>query len=188
VAFAVAAAHELVSVSPDYYSVEFAFWAAKARDGGIDAARGTLISAGLRGALEEGSRSEVLWPYGVSPWPPGPAPAVAVAGARTGSAFSYAHVALSFDAIASALSSGPIILGYLIVPQSWKAPRGVVDVVAGRKPSGRHAVVALAHDDHKDALVVRNSWGERWGDRGYGYVTRAYTDLFLLSAFEVTRC
>ncbi|HWE98113.1 MAG TPA: C1 family peptidase [Tepidisphaeraceae bacterium] len=44
---------------------------------------------------------------------------------------------------------------------------------------GGHAVLAVGYDDNhfgndKGALVIRNSWGSRWGKGGYGYVPYEY--------------
>jgi C1A family cysteine protease len=44
---------------------------------------------------------------------------------------------------------------------------------------GGHAVVAVGYDDRravstKGALLVRNSWGETWGDGGYGWLPYVY--------------
>lgn len=35
------------------------------------------------------------------------------------------------------------------------------------KVDGFHAVLAIGYDDSKKALLVRNSWGEDWGDDGH---------------------
>jgi len=34
-----------------------------------------------------------------------------------------------------------------------------------------HAVVIVGYDDEKKLFEIRNSWGEGWGDHGYGFVT-----------------
>ena len=45
---------------------------------------------------------------------------------------------------------------------------------------GGHAVVAIGYDDdrqiesEKGALMIRNSWGEDWGDNGYGWLPYKY--------------
>jgi C1A family cysteine protease len=45
---------------------------------------------------------------------------------------------------------------------------------------GGHAVMAVGYDDSRKigsdtgALLIRNSWGTEWGDRGYGWLPYAY--------------
>ncbi|NIM50659.1 MAG: cysteine protease [Gemmatimonadales bacterium] len=51
---------------------------------------------------------------------------------------------------------------------------------AGDKRAGGHAVVAVGYEDkrkigtHTGALLIRNSWGEDWGEDGYGYLPYQY--------------
>lgn len=45
---------------------------------------------------------------------------------------------------------------------------------AGEKPDGGHAVVAVGYSDSSKCLILRNSWGTKWGDRGYFYMPYAY--------------
>lgn len=39
---------------------------------------------------------------------------------------------------------------------------------------GGHAVCAVGFDDEKSIFIVRNSWGDQWGDHGYFYLPYAY--------------
>merc|ERR1712203_917952 len=39
---------------------------------------------------------------------------------------------------------------------------------------GGHAVMAIGYDDEEKVFVVRNSWGEEWGDSGYFYMPYDY--------------
>ncbi len=42
------------------------------------------------------------------------------------------------------------------------------------KVLGGHAVMAVGYDDNREAVIVRNSWGKEWGDKGYFYMPYAY--------------
>ncbi len=47
---------------------------------------------------------------------------------------------------------------------------------------GGHAVLAVRFDDqrkignYKGALLIRNSWGADWGEKGYGWLPYAYIE------------
>ena len=57
----------------------------------------------------------------------------------------------------------------------------------GEKPLGGHAIMAVGYDDEIEikngacedlatagALLIRNSWSEEWGDKGYGWLPYEY--------------
>jgi C1A family cysteine protease len=46
---------------------------------------------------------------------------------------------------------------------------------------GGHAVLAVGYDDIRSVLIVRNSWGENWGDRGYFYMPYDYIEKLKLA-------
>ena len=38
------------------------------------------------------------------------------------------------------------------------------------KPIGQHAVITVGYDDTTNRIIVANSWGPGWGDKGYFYM------------------
>jgi C1A family cysteine protease len=42
------------------------------------------------------------------------------------------------------------------------------------KFTGGHAVLAVGYDQKRRVLIVRNSWGTKWGDQGYFYLSYDY--------------
>jgi C1A family cysteine protease len=44
----------------------------------------------------------------------------------------------------------------------------------GRTSHGNHAMLAVGYLDSHQVFIVRNSWGEDWGDRGYCYIPYDY--------------
>jgi hypothetical protein len=55
-------------------------------------------------------------------------------------------------------------------------------------PARRHAVIAAAHGtvDGERAILVRNSWGARWGAAGYGWLTETFLAPRLFAATILT--
>lgn len=51
---------------------------------------------------------------------------------------------------------------------------------ASDRMEGGHAVMTVGYDDnrkigkHTGALLIRNSWGDQWGDKGYGWLPYEY--------------
>lgn len=41
---------------------------------------------------------------------------------------------------------------------------------------GRHSIGLISVDERRDLLVFPNSWGQSWGDRGFGYLSEDYFD------------
>lgn len=45
---------------------------------------------------------------------------------------------------------------------------------ANEQNLGGHAVLIVGYDDLRKVLIVRNSWGDKWGDKGYFYMPYDY--------------
>jgi C1A family cysteine protease len=82
------------------------------------------------------------------------------------------------------LSKGlPVIFG-MMVPKSFYGigEDGLMTMPCEKEPRlGGHALLAVGYDDHKEVFIVRNSWGEEFGDKGYCYMpyeffTSSYQD------------
>ena len=59
----------------------------------------------------------------------------------------------------------------------------------GEQLLGGHSMIAVGYDDEKmmgpnqGALLVRNSWGAGWGERGYGWLPYKYVEARLAVDF-----
>lgn len=140
---------------------------------------GALLSTMLDAVRLDGQPHEADWPYlrvlptDLSLWapPPGISPLFRRAG-DTGR-----H---TVDAMVSELDGGRPLIALLRLSWSfdWIKPDGIVDEATGEQPdlNRRHAVIAAGHGEvnGQRAIIVRNSWGEGWGDGGYGYLTEKY--------------
>ncbi|MEA5470863.1 C1 family peptidase, partial [Spirulina sp. 06S082] len=49
-----------------------------------------------------------------------------------------------------------------------------LDSEEGREEHGKHAMLCVGYKDSAEVFVVRNSWGEDWGDEGYCYIPYEY--------------
>jgi C1A family cysteine protease len=77
------------------------------------------------------------------------------------------------------LASGyPFIFGFTVYDSFESdavAKTGIVPMPSKTElVLGGHAVMAVGYDDSKKWFIVRNSWGEDWGDKGYFYIPYDY--------------
>jgi GNAT superfamily N-acetyltransferase len=71
-----------------------------------------------------------------------------------------------------ALSQNQSVLVSLDITDKWEsAPQGRIPPLSPSDVSlGSHSVHLVGYDDGKSEIIFANSWGENWGDRGYGYI------------------
>ncbi|MFJ8356816.1 C1 family peptidase [Bacillus paramycoides] len=80
----------------------------------------------------------------------------------------------------AALAHGlPVVLGFLVTKTFYYSEEvrktgivpisGIDDVITENGQQAGHAVCAVGYDDSKQTVIIRNSWGAEWGDKGYCY-------------------
>jgi C1A family cysteine protease len=89
------------------------------------------------------------------------------------------HSVRGLSGIKQALAqSQPVLIG-MVVYESFEsqevAKTGILPMPhANEENLGGHAVLVVGYDDEKQVLIVRNSWGAEWGDKGYFYMPYSY--------------
>jgi hypothetical protein len=141
--------------------------------------QGALLPETLDAVRDDGQPHESGWPYltappaHVSEWKP--PPGISPLFRRAGHALSH-----NIDAMVSELDGGRPLILLLRLSWSfdWVKPDGVVDEAPGEQPdfSRRHAVIAAGHGEisGQRVIIIRNSWGEGWGNGGHGFLTEKY--------------
>lgn len=81
------------------------------------------------------------------------------------------------------------VAGITCFQNFFKNKKGVIPLPYG-KVIGGHAVLFIGYNDKTSLLKFKNSWGENWGDKGYGYLPYAYvlsnlvSDLWTVNSAE----
>ncbi|MFC4078315.1 C1 family peptidase [Salinithrix halophila] len=76
------------------------------------------------------------------------------------------------DEIKQAVANGdPAMVGIDVYPNFDATPSsGIVPPVGEKKSRGGHALVVAGYDEENQWFILRNSWGNRFGDGGYVYM------------------
>ena len=177
-AFATSDAHAALRGAWQALSAEFAFYHAQRR-GGRKPTDGATLSTILEAIREDGQPVETGWPYlkdvpaDSSQWlpPSGTTPVFRRAG--RGSAGDVSAIIAELNQSKSVIALMRLSQSFFSVPAN-----GIIDEAPGEKPdlNLRHAVIALGHGTRgADRMVlVRNSWGPRWGHQGYAWITERF--------------
>lgn len=187
-AFATSACHEHAHSRQTAFSVEWLYFQA-VRRGGEGPDDGVSPSHVCVSLAEDGQPLEEAWPYQtqrVEPWsPPG----------EVGDVFraEEAPSSLDFsDIIATVETERPVVLGLYVgstfyTPAKNGAEACILDDATPPDPESGHAVLAVGTGSigGVEAVLVRNSWGEKWGVKGHAWLPATYWESRALAAFAL---
>jgi hypothetical protein len=181
---AVAGAYEYLvkrHLGAEAYDVSrlFIYYNGRAVDGIEHEDEGSVIGSLIESLKQHGACSEETWPFDESLVNETPSDEAYEEAAQF-RVEDNALVPTDLQAWKSALAEGyPIIFGISLF-QSFDRHRrpGLVPMPspseASRESHGGHAMLAVGYSDPDRVFIVRNSWGEAWGDRGYCYIPYDY--------------
>ena len=170
------------------------YYLERAMEGTILSDAGGMIRDGIKALVKWGCGSEQLWPYDVSKFTQKP-PAVWYKDGLNNQLLTYTKIPDgSLMNMKACLAEGfPFVFGFTVY-ESFEsaavAKTGVMPIPKRTERAlGGHCVAAVGYDDVSQRLIVRNSWGTGWGQKGY--VTMPYactpdcTDCWTLRTEEV---
>lgn len=155
---------------------------------------GAFLRNTMGGIRLFGVPPEAYWPYNIAAFDDEP-PAFCYAFAQNFQALTYYRLdpagtdpkAVLASIKAHLGSNLPSMFGFTVYQSIWSASGGRIPFPGkGDKVAGGHAVMAIGYDDKieipfsagskktKGALLIRNSWGTKWGDGGYGWLPYEY--------------
>jgi len=161
------------------------YWAERWREGTTAIDCGAMLRTGAKIAAKYGLCLDGLWPYEPARVLQTP-PDRCWGEALTHHATQYHRVYASVSALKAVLAQGhPVAFGAALY-ESFEGDdvmsTGVVPMPEpGESQLGGHAMTVVGYDDARMALLVRNSWGDSWGDEGHGWLPYAYVAAGMVS-------
>jgi C1A family cysteine protease len=161
----------------------FMYYNARVGMGTVNKDSGASISGTFGSVANIGVCSETLLPYNIMKYQDKPSDECYTQ-ASLCKTTDYLSVDQDMNSIKSALSEGyPIVFGIVLYNNfnsigfngMFRMPTEYSTV------SGRHAICAVGYDDNidfgdgiKGGLIIRNSWGYFWGNKGHFYLPYQY--------------
>lgn len=140
---------------------------------------GAFIRDGIKVAVE-GVPAETVWPYKIEKFAVRPSQqAFDRAAKHKVTRYERIQNPSSLTVLKTVLSSGsPFVFGFTVYDsfESFEVSQtGMMPMPSpGEAVLGGHAVVAAGYDDATQRILVRNSWGEGWGEIGYFWMPYDY--------------
>src|SRR5690606_16405932 len=93
---------------------------------------------------------------------------------------SVKHLDSINDIRYSLAKRNPVVLGIAVYRELFTTRDGHLPSPDYKdKMYGGHAVFAVGYNDKEQHLIVKNSWGKGWGDKGYFYLPYDYVKMGL---------
>lgn len=146
--------------------------------GTVNEDSGAMIRDGIKTVVKQGVCPERDWPYVIKKFTQKPTKPCYTK-ALDHQVVSYQRISHSLKQMQGCLASGyPFVFGFSVY-ESFEsddvARTGLVPLPKKEESMiGGHAVLAVGYDNSKKTFIVRNSWGRRWGDKGYCHMPYDY--------------
>ena len=151
---------------------------------------GAMVRDALKSTVKSGVTMEKVWPYDITKFTENP-PQQVWDDAEKHQTLEYLKVDdTNKNNCIKCLNEGyPFIFG-LQLYQSFMSlgmrAKGIIPIPdkTKEKPIGGHCMLAVGYrvdDDGKEYMIVQNSWGKYWGDKGYCYIPMEY---FWVDSFD----
>lgn len=156
----------------------FIYYHERLMEGTVNSDAGAAIRDGYKVINTTGYAKESTWPYDIRKFNIQPNDA-AHSEAALYKSIQYQSVDQNEISIKTVLAEGYVISFGISVFNSFEsrdvASTGIVPLPTTKESSlGGHAILLVGYEDSHKVYVFRNSWGNYWGDNGYGYIPYDY--------------
>lgn len=155
----------------------FIYYNEREMEGTTDYDAGAYLRDGVKSVATKGVCKESDWAYEPERFRNQPAASCYENAVKYLAVTYYRLDNQRIDELRGCLAAGfPFVFGFVVYDSIRSAnQRGGLIPMPGNEPViGGHAVMAVGYDDQTEMFIIRNSWGEGQGDRGYFYMPYRY--------------
>jgi C1A family cysteine protease len=170
----------------------FIYYNERAMEHTVSSDSGAQIRDGIKSVGKQGDCPETEWPYAIAKFKIKP-PKNCYTDALQFKAVLYQRLTPLLSQLKGCLASGyPFVFGFTVYESfesAQVAKTGHASLPKSSEQSiGGHAVICVGYDDANQWFFIRNSWGDKWGMKGYFTLPYAYvTDANLADDFWTIR-
>ena len=134
---------------------------------------GGYLRDGIKCLVQYGACDEKLWEYDPERFAERP-PEIAYKDGLKRRITKYERIE-GLKGIRQSLADGnPVVFGFSVYENFNNIGSDGLMFMPSGKNEGGHAVLTVGYSDKLKVLIVRNSWGAGWGDKGYFYMPYDY--------------
>jgi len=164
----------------------FIYYNTRVIEGTVKSDAGATLRNTMKTLVDRGTCPETKWTYDISKFATKPC-GCCYNIAKDNQVLQYLRVTHSLFDMKQCLAQGhPVAFGMMLfqsfMSNDVAATGNVIMPLPNDSGIGGHAVLAVGYDDTKNVFIVRNSWGENWGDKGYFYLPYDYINTPNLAA------
>lgn len=157
-------------------STLFLYYNERVMERTVNSDSGAMIRDGIKSVAKQGVPPSVEWPYDELNVFKRPKKS-AYDKALLFQTLSYLRVnSRSLTQLRGCLAEGfPFVFGATLYEKFETSKKGVIAMPGEHEDMiGGHAMLCVGYDDSRKVFIVRNSWGNKWGDKGYCYMPYDY--------------
>jgi len=161
---------ESMETDCENFSRLFVYYNTREIEGNIEVDSGASLRSTIQALATHGTCDERLWDYDINKFKIKPL-ANCYEAAKTHKITEYARLNSLPDMLACLAAGFPFVFGFSVYTEFEGPNVAKTGILELPKPNetflGGHAVCAVGYNISDGQLLVRNSWGEGWGQNGY---------------------
>lgn len=169
----------------------FVYYNERNMEGNVNEDAGAEIKDGIKSVKVNGVCPESMWPYDISKFATKPPTECYDEAKKCHHATKEHRVVKTLDSLRGCIETGRVFpFGFVVFEGFEDQTKWNGDImplpVKGEKVLGGHAVLCVGYDDEKKCFLIRNSWGEKWGNKGNFYMPYEFmTGTFNLHDYDL---